>query len=552
MKDLSPGWVMLRAIALSGIILVGLTVINVNPFVTFVLALLPLVAYHLLFLLPRARAGELTSIEIDSIYYYGFLLTIVALATSALTIVLRGVQNSLPIVGAQFGLGLLATGYAVAARIHLLMVSRTVEITDEGSVIEAYVSRSRDLISSIELASSSFDSYARSLQDRAIAAAEASQARSEAMLSEAAKTFRLGIAAALEEASASITEIRELLNDAAFKAERAELQKSVQGSVAAVTKLNVALEQMASVSGASAQSAGELSGALDSVVQRAGLMSERLDHLTADDGALSSFDDRLRSSVQRISESVAELQLTSGQFSSMAASASELTGELSSLKTASSGVAKSLQPLGPAVERIERVVQSLESADGALSSMETNSTSTAAALEGMQSSLSALLPLLNQFSDVGQRATPTLESMSNHVAQLEELAAALSPVAISMKDIADVLGGHVEQLRQTASANDQLVASIGRTVEIAPELGGAVASIPASLRSVQEAMEKTSASMASSADQLENAVGRTSVSLNETAATSADYLRQVAESLSGLASFIIERTNERIRTSANA
>jgi hypothetical protein len=73
-----------------------------------------------------------------------------------------------------------------------------------------------------------------------------------------------------------------------------------------------------------------------------------------------------------------------------------------------------------------------------------------------------------------------------------------------------------------------------------------------SLRSVQEAMEKTSASMASSADQLENAVGRTSVSLNETAATSADYLRQVAESLSGLASFIIERTNERIRTSANA
>ena len=39
MKDLSPGWVMLRAIALSGIILVGLTVINVNPFVTFVLAL---------------------------------------------------------------------------------------------------------------------------------------------------------------------------------------------------------------------------------------------------------------------------------------------------------------------------------------------------------------------------------------------------------------------------------------------------------------------------------------------------------------------------------
>jgi len=543
---LNAGWVMLRAIALSAVILVGLTVLKVNPFITFVAALAPLVLYHLMYLWPRAKAGELSSVEIDSIYYYGFLLTIIALATSALTVVTRGVADSLPIVGAQFGLGLLATGYAVAARIHLLLVARSLDATDEDSVVEAYVNRSRELISSIELASSSFETYALSLQERVAAASEASQARSETMLAEAARTFAQGIAATLDEAKASVSEIRVLLNDAAFASERSELKKSVQGSVAAVTKLNVALEQLASLASTSAVAAGDLTGAFTQINERAGLMTERLDALATENGTLAFFQQRLHQGAEQVVESLGELKLVGNQLGTVSASAADLVAELSALKSAAAGTGKSLQPLAGAAERIGEIVASLEAADGALSAMQATGTATAAELERMQAAVDALLPLLEQFGEIGDRSGPTLRSVSDNVEQLELLTAALIPAAKSMSSASEVLAKHTEQIKATAAANDQLLASIGEAARTAPQLQASLSSIPNSLQRIDQSLSETSAKLSESAIALETAVSSAGASLKETAANSVGHVRQLEEGLAGVATFIIKKTHERL------
>jgi chromosome segregation ATPase len=534
---LSAGWLMPRAILLSAVILVGLTALNVNPFVTFPAALAPMVAYHVFFLRPRARAGELTSLEIDSIYYYGFLLTILALATSALTVVVRGVDKSLAVVGAQFGLGLLATGYAVAARIQLLLSARAATANDDDDVLESYINRSRELISSIELASSSFDTYARSLQDRVTAAAAESHSRTELVLSDAARAFTDGISATLEESKSSIAEIRAFLNDAAFTSEREELKKSVQSSVSALTKLNNALERMAELSSSSANSTGEFVTAVGAVSERAVLLSERLEGLSAENGTLVRFQQQLSSSAEQVSRAVDELQQLPEQLHGVGAAAAGVAGDLDALAESAAGTGKSIKPLAGAAERIAEIVSSLEAADGALSAMKDTGSATASELERLRLSILSALPLLEQFGKVGEQSTPTLKSMGDHVQQLEQVASALAPVATSMASISDVLSNHAEQLRSTAAANDELLQSITETVRTAPAFQEALGSIPDSLNRIDDSLRDTAEKLVTAGDTLQS-----------TATASVDCVRQLEEGLAGVATFIIEKTNQRTQS----
>src|SRR4051812_10893948 len=56
-----------------------------DRWVAVVLALAPLVYYHLFYLLPRAKQG-LSQGAIDSVYYFGFLITVAALGVSAISV----------------------------------------------------------------------------------------------------------------------------------------------------------------------------------------------------------------------------------------------------------------------------------------------------------------------------------------------------------------------------------------------------------------------------------------------------------------------------------
>lgn len=92
----------------------------------------PLAIYHLILL----RKSGLSSTQIDSIYYFGFLVTVITLVATAISIGLRPQTEKLSIssILLQFGLGLVATGYALFARLQLLSKAHE---HDEESVVDA-------------------------------------------------------------------------------------------------------------------------------------------------------------------------------------------------------------------------------------------------------------------------------------------------------------------------------------------------------------------------------------------------------------------------------
>ena len=109
--------------------------------------LLPLVIYHII--LWRKRV--LSSTEIDSIYYFGFLVTVITLVATAISLGLAP-KNTLNLqwILLQFGLGLIATGYALFAR--LLLLSKSTSNAD-ADVVDS----TEKLAKSVERVAGEFD-----------------------------------------------------------------------------------------------------------------------------------------------------------------------------------------------------------------------------------------------------------------------------------------------------------------------------------------------------------------------------------------------------------
>lgn len=106
--------------------------------------LLPLVIYHVIL----AREENLSSSSVDGIYYFGFLVTVITLVATAISLGFSPTIPSLRWVLLQFGLGLVATGYALFARLHLLT-----KASQALSVIEA----TEKLANSVTRVASQFD-----------------------------------------------------------------------------------------------------------------------------------------------------------------------------------------------------------------------------------------------------------------------------------------------------------------------------------------------------------------------------------------------------------
>ena len=123
------------------------------PALVAFLAIAPLVAYH--GYLSRRRgpgpfgAGQPSDAEIDSVYYVGFLVTVMELAASAL--ILYRDAGAVDQVLLRFAIGLMATAYAVVARLHL-QSGLPASADDAERVWFEYTNRSRELLTDLELA----------------------------------------------------------------------------------------------------------------------------------------------------------------------------------------------------------------------------------------------------------------------------------------------------------------------------------------------------------------------------------------------------------------
>ncbi len=142
---------------------------NLHALVIFVGGFSPLVWYYIKLqsVQNKGRMGDglnthLSDIEIDSIYYLGFLITLTTLIISVGSVVLTGKVEGSAIIS-QFSLGLIATGFALWGRLDLQQ--RNERLIDPDLAVDEYRNKMEHVVHDIEGAYSALQSTFKRASD---------------------------------------------------------------------------------------------------------------------------------------------------------------------------------------------------------------------------------------------------------------------------------------------------------------------------------------------------------------------------------------------------
>jgi hypothetical protein len=255
----------------------------------------PLIAYHLAYLFPRART--LRGAEIDSVYYFGFLVTVATLAETA-AVIAGAPELGIQSVLYKFGAGLLATGYAVVARLHLQSLTSAETPTSPEQVLEQYLGRSGVLLDNLELAILRVGSLADTAMTETRRVIDKSSSELEEAVVGVAHTFEKQLGVTLETVAESVVGIRNLINDSSFVAEQKAFARTIRSSATVSEKLKVSLDTLSGSVAAGADTFGRVYGAMQSLGETAHMLNSELAILASEHGPL----EKMAASIQAASD----------------------------------------------------------------------------------------------------------------------------------------------------------------------------------------------------------------------------------------------------------
>lgn len=455
MNDLNYSPVLTKCIGLSAAALaLGVALPAVPPLGAFLGALAPLVWYHLAFLRPRAADG-LSQPAIDSVYYYGFLVTIGALGATAFGLSLNGIGEDFSSVAVQFGLGLLATGYAVFARVQLTASAKMLDEDELRTLMGQQIARSRELLANVELASASFESYATTLLQRSQQFAEDAEVRTRASIDAAVAAFSSGVAAMCEQAETALADLRGVVNDVTFGTEREALRASVSAMAGTVTELSGALDHLRASSSAGSTTAGELAGNLERVNTAAAVVGARLEPLGLEDGVVARLDGALAAGGERAREFVVAAAGATDAIAGLGEAGKAGRQAMQLIVRRAEATASGLEALERRLERVS------EAGDGVVD---------------LVAGLTDLQQASQQGSDILRGLHSDVEALRSAAKALEGALAGASIAADAAESIAEDSRARsreaVEQLVREAEAAAARIAAVGRRMDDA--IGGGV------------------------------------------------------------------------------
>jgi uncharacterized phage infection (PIP) family protein YhgE len=369
----------------------------VSLLLPFFLGLAPLIWYHVGYLRQREVLGHS---EIDSVYYYGFLVTIGALGCTALRLSLRGIDGNFADVALQFGLGLLATGYAVWARVQLTAAS---EIVSEADLIEEMrrcVEKARLLGDTIQLGVNQYTGFANKVVEHQEQFGKRVQTIAEDNIKAAAKEFRESVAGLVEEGKLALQALRAVVHDVTFGAEREKLRNSVLGMTDTVTTLTVTLHELRTSASAGANSVGEFAHGLSQVGGAASQAHEALSSLGDKNGMIPKFSRAVEDSRTSLAELNLSAGVTAASLTSLSDSASGSVDPLKNLEQQASSTVTAMQKIGDLAPQLGALADGVKALEERLVKLSSATGGSGEVLEALGKKVAELRMVLVNLNEV--------------------------------------------------------------------------------------------------------------------------------------------------------
>lgn len=325
---------------------------NLDEFVRytgiFLSGMIPIIFYHYALILQRTtKVGKthLTDAEIDSVYYFGFVITLITLIAAVFTLGTTSGEINPKTIGIQFGLGLFVTGYALIGRLHLQVTNES-DLEPEDAYAN-YVDRVNSLLGRVDLAYADLDELLKRLVDRLRTTLETESRENSSRITRQVEDSFAPLLAACQQLASQIGEdglrndiesMRTVVTSTnrTFKTFDTRLQTladQTEQSTLPIVKLGEALaacergsSELASVLNSLtidsniSQSLNESVGAISTVFKNFSVAVQRLEHDFGTNSQQSSsafrqFNESLVTSTQLLSQSMNQLALAMAESS---------------------------------------------------------------------------------------------------------------------------------------------------------------------------------------------------------------------------------------------
>lgn len=366
----------------------------------FLAGLAPLIWYHLGYLRPRAVEGTLGPAEIDSVYYFGFLVTVGALGCTALRLATRGIDDNFTEVAFQFGLGLLATGYAVWARVQLTAASKTPSDIELVDLMKRVVDDTRALSENVQLGSDRFSAFATSVVEQQERFGTRIQSGVQTNIESSVSEFREAIKGIAAEGQSALKDLRAAVNDVTFGSEREALRNSVLGMTDTVTALNITLQELKTTAQAGSDSVGSFASGLAKVSDSATSANDALATLGGKEGSVPKLATAIEDSRSALADFNLSASVSAASFTSVSDEASAVAQPLKDIKLQAAAAARAMTTMAELAPRFGALVEQMETLERNLSSMASSANTGGAAVQSMGAQADALRSVLINLNQV--------------------------------------------------------------------------------------------------------------------------------------------------------
>ncbi len=397
--------------------------------------IIPLVFYH------RFLASQkiLSPAEVDSIYYFGFLVTVITLVATAISIAIdtSGKPPSMQWILLQFGLGLVATGAALFARL-LLMAKSSSQV--EMDVIQS----TRELVASVTQVSGEFDRAGY----QASAFVEQLEERLEKMLSKTISTYTTTIEQTAQKS----------------------LDRCADSIDSATTKF---------------------SEAISNVLEEVGRIQVEAEAISFSVAAekIQSFSSQIESSVNSITENVKEVSLAS------AAGISELASTTRKVQKLATDIAAKLEKLGQLQNMLDGILNTSEALGIFKETAETTAASlsklTATSVEASRKLDSEVIEPLSE-SGVASGLLQLTKAFPDNAANL---ASTIGDLTAEANNLAKALASHrhsVEQSISTVATSGEAASQLKALEQTAKSVTAGLSQLFGSINDLNIAMHSAS------------------------------------------------------------
>lgn len=530
-----------NAAVLSGGLLIACTFIfHLPAWVASTAALLPLVWYHSMYLTPKANAG-LSQAAIDSVYYLGFLVTIAALGVSAISISVAGAEESAESVAFQFGLGLLATGYAVFARMHLTSISTWVDEQGPEAILDRYLKRTQELITNVEMASVQFSSLASNLMTQSEAVTRHAAETTERTMLAMAKAFDEQLRATLSSGKQGLSELRSLVNETSFAEEREALAKSMKFTLETMLALNKTLEEFGARSSESTRATQASCTATEALAGGLSVLSKRINEVAGDDGTILRTVRNFEEVQLSATQATTSLQGVVEEFDQIGSAIGGLGTTFKNLKTLTS----------KAQTQLEALIDTSQQLDVATALIATSAQRTNALARSVDDVTISIPKMGNQVVELSHQ----LEQLRLTTGAVEQTLQGLPvPAGATIAITNDLRTAFGQMQTVIASASEHvrtLTGNVGehvdqsnRLISEVDEIRGSTATVREMISSIAESASKAGESLGKSATSLQKAVETANGVLERDIQTSSRAASMFTEKLIQVADHIIDETRK--------